>query len=159
MVHSPVITVLWVVVRSGIDAGLQKAGPMSCINGKRWSIDHSVVQERAVDADSGIVRSIPQAKLLGMAEHTVWGWFGDPPMRVGWRTFRALMLLAVFGVLVVTARHYLKLPEIEFGAEGAALNGLILAFLIGFRNKASYDRWWEARMQWGKLVNDSRNLC
>jgi putative membrane protein len=94
-----------------------------------------------------------------MADDIVWRWLIDPPMRVGWRTLRALMLLAVVGVTVVTARRYLNLPAIEFGAEGAALNGAILAFLIGFRNKASYDRWWEGRMQWGKLVNDSRNLC
>ena len=94
-----------------------------------------------------------------MAEDVVWRWFIDPPMRVGWRTFRALILLAVVAVTVVIARYYLTLPNIEFGAEGAALNGVILTFLIGFRNKAAYDRWWEGRIQWGKLVNDSRNLC
>src|ERR1043165_1727211 len=42
------MTVLWVVVRSGIHAESQKAGLMSCMNGKRKSIDHSVVQERAI---------------------------------------------------------------------------------------------------------------
>ncbi len=34
--------------------------------------------------------------------------------------------------------------------------GTALAFLIGFRNNSAYDRWWEARKIWGKLVNDSR---
>jgi putative membrane protein len=94
-----------------------------------------------------------------MAENIFWRWFVDPPMPVARRTFRAVMLLAVVGALVVAARHYLTLPTVEFGAESAALNSVILAFLIGFRNKASYDRWWEGRMLWGKLVNDSRNLC
>ena len=94
-----------------------------------------------------------------MAENGISRWLIDPPMHVGWRTLRALMLLAAVGVMVVIARDYLTLPNIEFAAEGAALNGIILTFLIGFRNKASYDRWWEGRMQWGKLVNDSRNLC
>ncbi len=94
-----------------------------------------------------------------MPENIVLRWFTDPPLRVGPRTMRALLVLALVGVGVVAARHYLNLPNIEFGAEGAALNGVILAFLIGFRNRASYDRWWEGRVQWGKLVNDSRNLC
>ncbi len=96
---------------------------------------------------------------LGMRRLRIWRWLIDPPMHVGWRTLRALTLLAVVGVTVVMARDYLTLPNIEFGAEGAALNGIILTFLIGFRNKAAYERWWEGRMQWGKLVNDSRNLC
>ena len=34
--------------------------------------------------------------------------------------------------------------------------GTALAFLIGFRNNSAYDRWWEARKIWGKLINDSR---
>ncbi len=94
-----------------------------------------------------------------MAEHVFWQWFVDPPMRVGWRAVRALALLAAFGAAVVIAHQHLTLPPITWAAEGAALNGIILTFLISFRNKASYDRWWEGRIQWGKLVNDSRNLC
>lgn len=96
---------------------------------------------------------------MGMAEDLFWRWFIDPPIHVGWRALRALLLPAAAGVAVDVARRYLQLPTFEFAAETAALNGVILTFLIGFRNKASYDRWWEARMQWGRLVNDSRNLC
>ena len=36
--------------------------------------------------------------------------------------------------------------------------GTALAFLIGFRNNSAYDRWWEARKIWGKLINDSRHF-
>ena len=39
------------------------------------------------------------------------------------------------------------------------VNGLALGFLIGFRNKHAYDRWWEARKLWGQLINENRNLC
>ena len=39
------------------------------------------------------------------------------------------------------------------------MNGLVLGFLLSFRNNHAYDRWWEARKLWGQLVNDSRNLC
>jgi putative membrane protein len=34
--------------------------------------------------------------------------------------------------------------------------GTALAILLGFRNSAAYDRWWEARKIWGGIVNDSR---
>ncbi len=37
-----------------------------------------------------------------------------------------------------------------------ALIGTAVAFLIGFRNNASYDRLWEARKIWGAIVNSSR---
>jgi putative membrane protein len=40
----------------------------------------------------------------------------------------------------------------------AGFLGTALAFLIGFRNNSGYDRWWEARKIWGKLVNDSRHF-
>lgn len=94
-----------------------------------------------------------------MAEDVFWRWFVDPPIHVGARALRALLLLAAAGAAVAIARHYIPLPGFKFAAEGAALNGVIMTFLIGFRNRASYDRWWEARIQWGRLVNDSRNLC
>ena len=38
----------------------------------------------------------------------------------------------------------------------AGFLGTALAFLIGFRSNSAYERWWEARRIWGKLVNDSR---
>jgi putative membrane protein len=39
------------------------------------------------------------------------------------------------------------------------MNTLLLGFLLSFRNRAAYERWWEARGLWGKLTNDSRNLA
>lgn len=39
-----------------------------------------------------------------------------------------------------------------------ALVGSALAFIIGFKNNASYGRLWEARQVWGGIVNTSRSL-
>lgn len=36
--------------------------------------------------------------------------------------------------------------------------GLTLSVLLVLRTNSAYDRWWEARKLWGKLVNVSRNL-
>lgn len=38
------------------------------------------------------------------------------------------------------------------------LIGVALAIFLGFRNSASYDRYWEARKLWGSLLNDTRTL-
>lgn len=38
------------------------------------------------------------------------------------------------------------------------LLGLALSIFLGFRNNACYERWWEARQQWGHLLAESRNL-
>jgi len=38
-----------------------------------------------------------------------------------------------------------------------ALLGTAVAFAVGFRNNASYDRMWEARKAWGAIVNGSRS--
>lgn len=38
-----------------------------------------------------------------------------------------------------------------------ALLGTAVAFAVGFRNNASYDRMWEARKAWGAIVNASRS--
>ncbi len=40
-----------------------------------------------------------------------------------------------------------------------AVIGLILGLFLMFRINRAYERWWEARSLWGKLVNVSRNLA
>ncbi|MCB9224078.1 MAG: hypothetical protein H6582_07890 [Crocinitomicaceae bacterium] len=40
-----------------------------------------------------------------------------------------------------------------------SLIGVILSLFLVFRLNSAYDRWWEGRKLWGKLVNDSRTLC
>lgn len=36
--------------------------------------------------------------------------------------------------------------------------GTIISLLLAFRSNQAYDRWWEARIIWGAIVNDSRTL-
>lgn len=37
--------------------------------------------------------------------------------------------------------------------------GFVISLLLVFRTNTAYDRWWEGRKQWGKMVNDNRNLA
>jgi len=49
------------------------------------------------------------------------------------------------------------LPEISLAP--FSLFGLVLSIFLGFRNNACYDRWWEARKQWGLLIAQTRDLA
>ena len=40
-----------------------------------------------------------------------------------------------------------------------AIVGSALAIFIAFRNNTAYSRWWEARTQWGTIVNNSRIIA
>lgn len=48
--------------------------------------------------------------------------------------------------------HWLSIPWLPI-----ALMGTAVAFIVGFKNNASYDRLWEARRVWGAIVNASRS--
>ena len=53
------------------------------------------------------------------------------------------------------ALHGMDNLAIPIGTVGPL--GTALAIFLAFRNRSSYDRWWEARKLWGRMVNDSRN--
>lgn len=36
--------------------------------------------------------------------------------------------------------------------------GTVISLLLGFRSNQAYERWWEARIVWGAIVNDSRSF-
>ncbi|MBV4358251.1 bestrophin family protein [Pinibacter aurantiacus] len=39
-----------------------------------------------------------------------------------------------------------------------AILGTVISLLLAFRSNQAYDRWWEARIIWGAIVNDSRTF-
>lgn len=64
--------------------------------------------------------------------------------------------VVAFGVAVANTYFPSLFPD--FTLAPLALLGVALSLFLGFRNNACYDRWWEARKQWGQLVVDSRSL-
>jgi putative membrane protein len=72
------------------------------------------------------------------------------------------LLLAAVAVYCLAAGLIIRwwnIRLVEWGSAASLLNTLILGLLMGFRNRAAYDRWWEARSLWGKLTNDTRNVA
>jgi putative membrane protein len=80
-------------------------------------------------------------------------------LSVGRRLGFALLGVTVYCVAAGLAALWFEIGVMEFGAQASLINTVILSLLMGFRNSAAYQRWWEARGLWGKLTNDSRNLA
>ena len=70
-------------------------------------------------------------------------------------------ILVTFGLSALVVALHQERPALLPGFSGApfALIGIALSVFLGFRNSACYDRWWEARRQWGQLVFLARNLA
>ena len=64
------------------------------------------------------------------------------------------LLLATIPVVLFDVLHWkwLHVPWLPLGVLGTAV-----AFIVSFKNNASYDRLWEARKIWGGIVNASRS--
>ena len=72
------------------------------------------------------------------------------------KLFVLAYVLYVLAVAVGYQIYELGWISIHFSPIGSL--GTAGAIILGFRNSAAYDRWWEARRLWGGLVNISRTF-
>lgn len=85
-----------------------------------------------------VKRHIDRRMLLGLA----------------WRpmSYAALWTCVVYALYEYAGLEILRLPFLPIATVGTAV-----AFYVGFKNNAAYDRFWEARKIWGGIVNESRS--
>lgn len=69
-----------------------------------------------------------------------------------------LYYLVVWDVLVVLAYNWLNHKGLGSTEIPLALLGSVIGLFVGFRNNSAFARWWEARILWGSIVNNSRSL-
>jgi len=87
--------------------------------------------------------SIPKSKMLGrISTHLFWN--------TAWAAF---ILYAYLNIPIVTYAAKGMNPTAHSLAAGA------LSLLLVFRTNSAYDRFWEGRKLWGKLVNMTRELA
>ena len=60
--------------------------------------------------------------------------------------------LAVTAAVEVWDLSFLELPTLPLAVVGAALG-----IFVSFRTNQAYDRWWEGRKLWGRMINESRH--
>ncbi|HTI90144.1 MAG TPA: bestrophin family ion channel [Puia sp.] len=70
-----------------------------------------------------------------------------------------LILLLLLSMAVVYYNDTITRWNLRISSAPFALFGIALALFLGFRNSASYERWWEGRKLWGSLVNTTRSLA
>ena len=69
-----------------------------------------------------------------------------------------IVLISSYAVVVGIFDQYGFLDKISVPISVTAVFGTAVALLLGFRTNQAYERWWEARIIWGAIVNDSRTL-
>ncbi|HBQ12784.1 MAG TPA: hypothetical protein DEF51_17155 [Myxococcales bacterium] len=73
-----------------------------------------------------------------------------------WQWRSSLLFLgagaAVAAAYEVYDQTYLDLPTLPLAVVGAALG-----IFVSFRTNSAYDRWWEGRKLWGRMINESRH--
>ncbi|WP_028230581.1 bestrophin family protein [Paraburkholderia mimosarum] len=70
---------------------------------------------------------------------------------------RLFIVLCISIVAVAVHDHILKVT-VNLSTVPFSLIGIALAVFLGFRNSASYDRYWEGRKLWGQMLNETRSL-
>ena len=73
----------------------------------------------------------------------------------------SLILAVVVSVQgVILASRYTSVLETDvFSASAVGLLATVVGIFLVFRFNEAYQRWWEARILWGGLVNESRNFA
>lgn len=75
------------------------------------------------------------------------------------RILPQLLFTTTLSVVVVILHGELLHWKVTLTAVPFSLMGVALAVFLGFRNSASYERYWEARKLWGQLCNWSRTAA
>jgi len=70
-----------------------------------------------------------------------------------------LILILLLSCAVAWLHQHGWFAGTHLNAVPFSLFGLALSVFLGFRNNICYDRWWEARKQWGELLYLLRNLA
>lgn len=70
-----------------------------------------------------------------------------------------LAVIISFSCAVLWLQHAGIIRLAEMPLAPFSFLGLALSVFLGFRNNACYDRWWEARKQWGDLIVQARSFA
>ncbi len=83
--------------------------------------------------------------------------------RIPWgRLFKDLkyvmILVIIYNAAIIYFDFFERLFHFSVPLSLITIPGTVISMLLAFRTNAAYERWWEGRMIWGEIVNDSRTL-
>jgi ion channel-forming bestrophin family protein len=70
-----------------------------------------------------------------------------------------LIAVSVYALVIAALYDTFHVTRITIPLSVPMILGTVISLLLGFRSNQAYDRWWEARIIWGAIVNDSRSLA
>lgn len=71
---------------------------------------------------------------------------------------KELILVAVYSATIYFIHQYYNFKAVSIPLTVSTILGTIISLLLAFRSNQAYDRWWEARILWGRIVNDCRTF-
>jgi ion channel-forming bestrophin family protein len=74
-------------------------------------------------------------------------------LKFNWGT---ILFIATLGFATWLASVLITYKESTYLFPGLTVYGTILSLYLAFKTNESYNRWWEARILWGELLNTSR---
>ena len=82
--------------------------------------------------------------------------YGESPLRSAWPK---ILSATLFAAVVTYVEHGLHLETYSLTATPFTIMGVAISFFLSFRNSTAYNRFWEARTLWGRLINVSRTFA
>ena len=70
---------------------------------------------------------------------------------------RNTVIFVSAALVAVVAHEFLHLGWLTLPALPLAVAGGALGIFVSFRTNSAYDRWWEGRKLWGRMINESRH--
>jgi putative membrane protein len=80
------------------------------------------------------------------------------PFRYVFGKIRREVVMITLYVTAIALLQHSFMPNITVPLSVPMILGTIISLLLAFRANQAYDRWWEARIIWGGIVNDSRTF-
>lgn len=69
-----------------------------------------------------------------------------------------IVIIVIYAVLMGFLDKYSIFSNLVIPISVSAIIGTLISLLLAFKTAQSYERWWEARIIWGAIVNDSRSI-
>ncbi len=72
---------------------------------------------------------------------------------------KEVFFVTLYGVGIALLYDNFHVTRLSIPLSVPMILATVLSLLLAFKSNQAYDRWWEARIIWGAIVNDSRTLA
>ncbi len=72
-------------------------------------------------------------------------------------SWRFLVTIILWSVLIVYLHEIRGYTVIAIPMAPITIIGIAVTLYLGFKSESAYNRWWEARKLWGRIIHDSRS--